>query len=435
MSWLRFCSSNFSVTSTLFFWPGVFSTLGLSGVFFDRLEVPELIDALDAELQRLAVEDAVLEQPELAADDVVARGGVADEGDAVDEVLLALLQAHRHVDDRRLLLGRFDRLRIVGLRRIRHVPRLQIRVAGELPVAAGAIELARHLHALPDLLLAVVVALVHFEQLPQHFGLDHRVAVEREAADAIAIALGDRHLQLDVAGLPVLGVVEDLDLGRADARGDVALVAVVLGDPLGVFLELGFLIGAAPGDPGEPVLGLVLLHLLFKRAVAEGLVAVEVEPLDLDLRAFLDVERQMDQLRSAWQLLDCVGDLGVLIALLGHQAADDALDAPDQPGIDERVETDLEVLFLQLVVDLRLLDLLAALVVDDLDALALLHLVDDALARPRRWDRDRRRLRPTGPRGSWWPRDAGSPRRRIFSVFSSYGTQTPSDGRLTCAWM
>src|SRR4029453_995403 len=135
----------------------------------------------------------------------------------------------------------------------------------------------------------------------------------------------------------------------------------------------------APGDPGEPVFRLVLLHLLFKRAVAEGLVAVEVEPLDLDLGALLDVERQMDQFRSAWQLFDCVSDLGILIALFGHQATDDALDAPDQPGIDERVETNLEVLFLQLVVDLRLLDLLAALVVDDLDALALLHLVDDAL--------------------------------------------------------
>ena len=103
------------MTSTLFFWPGVFSTLGLSGVFLDRLEVSELIDAPDAELQRLAVEDAVFEQPELAADDVVARGRVADEGDAVDEVLLALLQAHRHVHNGRLLLGLFDRLRIVGL--------------------------------------------------------------------------------------------------------------------------------------------------------------------------------------------------------------------------------------------------------------------------------------------------------------------------------
>src|SRR4029453_15142716 len=76
---------------------------------------------------------------------------------------------------------------------------------------------------------------------------------------------------------------------------------------------------------------------------------------------------------------DRVSDLGILIALFGHQAADDTLDAPDQPGIDERVETNLEALFLQLVVDLRLLHLLAALVVDDLDALSLLHLVDDAL--------------------------------------------------------
>ena len=31
VSWFRFCSWTFSVTSTLFFWPGTFSTFGLSG--------------------------------------------------------------------------------------------------------------------------------------------------------------------------------------------------------------------------------------------------------------------------------------------------------------------------------------------------------------------------------------------------------------------
>ena len=67
----------------------------------ERLEVAELIEPLDAVLQRFGVEDAVLVQPHLAADDVVAGGRVADEGDAVDEVLLAFLNLHRDVDDRR----------------------------------------------------------------------------------------------------------------------------------------------------------------------------------------------------------------------------------------------------------------------------------------------------------------------------------------------
>ena len=99
VSWLRFCSSNFSATSTLLSAPGVFSTL--DRLAFERLEVAELVQPPDAVLERLGVEHAGLDQPHLAADDVVARRRVADEGDAVDEVLLALLDPHRDVDDRR----------------------------------------------------------------------------------------------------------------------------------------------------------------------------------------------------------------------------------------------------------------------------------------------------------------------------------------------
>ena len=51
-----------------------------------------------------------------------------------------------------------------------------------------------------------------------------------------------------------------------------------------------------------------------------------------------------------------------------------------RPGIDEGVEADLGVRVLQLLVDLRDLDLLRPDVVDDLDALPLLHVVGDDLA-------------------------------------------------------
>ena len=92
--------------------PDVDLVASASGVFwtsiaspFERLEVAELIQPLDAVLQRLGVEHAALDQPHLAPDDVVARRRVADEGDAVDEVLLAFLEPHRHVDDRRRSLA------------------------------------------------------------------------------------------------------------------------------------------------------------------------------------------------------------------------------------------------------------------------------------------------------------------------------------------
>ena len=89
MSWLRFCSSSFSLTSTLFV--GVRRLLDVDVLAaLERLEVAELIQPLDAELQRFGVEHAVFDQPQLAPDDVVARRRVAGEDDAVDEVLLPL---------------------------------------------------------------------------------------------------------------------------------------------------------------------------------------------------------------------------------------------------------------------------------------------------------------------------------------------------------
>src|SRR5206468_11804757 len=135
-----------------------------AGLALERLEVAELIEPLYAELERFGVEDAALEETDLAADDVVARRRVAGERDAVDEELLPFLHPHRHVDERRavgvLLPGvsglrcaqRLGRFRLV---RIRIVVELVVGEAGELVVAAGAVHLARFLEALADALLAV----------------------------------------------------------------------------------------------------------------------------------------------------------------------------------------------------------------------------------------------------------------------------------------
>ena len=77
----------------------------------ERLEVPELVQALDAVLQRLGVEDAVLVQPQFAPNHVVARRRVAGEDDAVDEVLLAFLDLQRDVDRGRAFGLRVERPR------------------------------------------------------------------------------------------------------------------------------------------------------------------------------------------------------------------------------------------------------------------------------------------------------------------------------------
>ncbi len=108
----------------------------------ERLEVAELIDPPDAVLERLRIEDAALDQAHLAADDVVARLAVADEGDAIDEVLLPFGHLDGHVDGRRL-----------GA-----VTRGEIGIRGELEVAAGAVELPGALETLGDPLVAIRLA-------------------------------------------------------------------------------------------------------------------------------------------------------------------------------------------------------------------------------------------------------------------------------------
>src|SRR6185436_2727573 len=107
---------------------------------------------------------------------------------------------------------------------------LEIREARELEVAETAVALARLDQALANRLVRVPVARLQLEERLEEFGLDNLVAVELQDADAIARALIDRDVQLHPAGFLVGGVFEDLDLGLADARANVALVAVVLDD-------------------------------------------------------------------------------------------------------------------------------------------------------------------------------------------------------------
>src|SRR6185436_13667549 len=64
--------------------------LDVDGLTLEGLEVAELIDAPDAGLQRLGVEDTFLEQHQLAAHDLVSRMRVPGDRDPVDEVLPAL---------------------------------------------------------------------------------------------------------------------------------------------------------------------------------------------------------------------------------------------------------------------------------------------------------------------------------------------------------
>ncbi len=92
------------------------------------------------------------------------------------------------------------------------------------------------------------------------------------------------------------------------------------------------------------------------------------------------MKREVDELRAARHVLDVVRDVRELKPLLVEHVAHDALDLSDEAWIDEGIEPDDRVRVFQLLVDLRHFELLRPDVIDDLDALALLHVVGQDLA-------------------------------------------------------
>src|SRR5262249_8103807 len=118
---------------------------------------------------RFGIEHAALDETNLAPDDVVARRRVANERDAVDEVLLAFLQPERHVHNGRTGRRRRGSRRARGVRIRVAVGRRgtswrEIGIPGEVHVATGAVDFLGLLEALPDLFLAVDLPLFNLEQ-------------------------------------------------------------------------------------------------------------------------------------------------------------------------------------------------------------------------------------------------------------------------------
>ena len=214
----------------------------------------------------------------------------------------------------------------------------------------------------------------------QKLGVDDLVAIKLDVANPVAMALSDWDPQLHPARFLVLGVFQRLDLGRADARLNVALLAIELLDLVGVLLELLLLIRpAARNKRQEPVL-LGFLHPALEGAVADLVVADELDVANLDLRTFVDVEDHLGQLRSAGEFFDARFHLGKLVTLLRHQISKNPLDAPNRALIEERIQPERDPRLLHLLVDLGPIDFVAGDVLDDLDPRPFFHVEDDVLA-------------------------------------------------------
>ena len=68
------------------------------------VEIIQLIQAQDADFPGALVEQLAFVDQQLAADDFVARGGVAAEIDAPDVILLLFVELHGHIDDFRCVV-------------------------------------------------------------------------------------------------------------------------------------------------------------------------------------------------------------------------------------------------------------------------------------------------------------------------------------------
>jgi hypothetical protein len=78
---------------------GLRIALQIGSVFLlQHFEIAELVEAQNAVVPHLAVEQSPFVDQDLAADDLVARGGVPGEVDAADEELLAFVGGERQVD-------------------------------------------------------------------------------------------------------------------------------------------------------------------------------------------------------------------------------------------------------------------------------------------------------------------------------------------------
>ncbi len=113
------------------------------------LEILQLVQAQQAELPQVAVVDLAFFQRQLAADDLVARGGVALELDAADVELLAFVQVDAQADGRLLVVG-------IGVRDRR-----------EVDVAQRGVRLAQRFKAFADGFGIEDVAVFDLEQRAQ----------------------------------------------------------------------------------------------------------------------------------------------------------------------------------------------------------------------------------------------------------------------------
>ncbi|KAF5036542.1 hypothetical protein DSECCO2_574020 [anaerobic digester metagenome] len=268
------------------------------GLDVDLFEVFELVQALVGTAQLGAREEVAVGQLDFAAHHVVAGLFVALDGHAAHVDLTALVDDVGQVDD----LG-------VGML-------LHVHVGFGEGIAVVGVEFGQGVevvaHHGPVEVAALGRQLVELDAVHELGLVVEQVAGEGYGADLVAIALFHAEDDRDA-------VVAVDDLGLADLGVHEAAVGVIGLDGRSVALEHLVLEHAGTGDPGPEVAG------------GGGEFGLDVAgrnllgPLDLD---FLDVELlglfddDVEPGHARVGLLELVGDLGLVVALLAVELAD-----------------------------------------------------------------------------------------------------------------
>ena len=354
--------------------------LDLDGlVFFDALEIVELVEAEDADFPGALVEELAFVEKQFAANHFVASGGVAAEVDAADVVLLFLVEAHGDVDA-------FGGVVDIGLR-----------FGSEIDETVLAVDLGVILHGLADLGGGEDVAFLEGEDVFEGVDFEREGFVgvgadDFQRAHLVAFAFFDGDGDVDGFAVGAAGEgnaeavalgVEIFEDGLADDYLEVAVVLIQAANAdFEVFVELLGVVGLGEdGDVGEPEgdgIRAVVTHRANDFAAAERVIAGEADVADFYLRSFFDLEDENDGVAGGdafvlWR------DFGVLVAVLAEEIFEDDFGFLDARGIELAFHGEADFLFLEAVENVGFGNGVNAVVADAADDRALFDFEDDVL--------------------------------------------------------
>src|SRR6266436_1138701 len=354
--------------------------LDLDGlVFLDAVEVIELIQAQDADLPGALVEELTFVEKEFAADNFVARGGVADEIDAADVILLFFVEAHGDVN---ALGGLVD----IGLR-----------LRGEIDETILAIRFAVVIQGFANFGRGEDVAFLKGENSLERIDLQResfiRIGADNfQRAHLVAIALFDGNGDIDGFAVSASSYRDaHAEAGRIDIlenrilhdNFEVAIVLVQAADAnFEIFVEFFAVVrfgeeGNVPEVEGNGV-GAIVSHGADELAIAERVIAGEFNLADLYLGTFVDFENEDDRVAGGDALV-LRRDFGKLAAVLAQQFLQDDFRFLDARGVELAFDSEADLALFKTIENVRLGNGMNVVVANAANDRALFDFEDDSL--------------------------------------------------------